>query len=102
MNSRPIKTYFEDLKNFTKSIRPKRDWNFLLILFLILVILSLAFDGYIYHGVVNGDMFIDTSTKNFTFEKLNINGLQNVINNFEDKNQKMNSLKATSLIDPSL
>jgi hypothetical protein len=85
-----------------QTINPKRNWKILLIIFIILILISLGFDGYMYRMIVNGDMYVSINKKEIVIGKLKSDDLKNILDSFVSKKAQITNLKVQNLIDPSL
>ena len=88
--------------NGRKTINPNRDWVILIIIFIIMIIASLAYDALMYKDIVSGEMYVSVSRGDLSIETLKTNDLKKLVDNFTIKKQKLTSLKIENLVDPSL
>ncbi|MFH1454794.1 MAG: hypothetical protein ABIF22_00485 [bacterium] len=83
-------------------VNPKRDWNILIILFLVFIVSSMGFDYYMYQQIVSGDMYVSVARTEIVIENLKSDDLKKILDNFETKKSKITTLKLENLVDPSL
>lgn len=83
-------------------VNPKRDWNILMISFVVFVAASVAFDYYMYQQTVSGDMYVSVDKTELVIVKLKSDDLKSILANFETKKSKITTLKINNLIDPSI
>ena len=93
---------FQTKFNFERRLNPKRDWNILIIIFIILLVISVGFDFYMYQQIVSGDMYVSVNKNDLVIENLKSSDLQRILNNFETKKTNMTTLKLKNLVDPSI
>jgi len=91
---------FENI-NLSK-IFPHRDWKIIIMFFVIFLSFGLFFDYQIYIITENGGFYVDTDSNSVRSERLNTNGINNIIKSFEDKSIRMKSLEKSILVDPSI
>lgn len=104
-----------DLKNIVKNIpltrdidpgkvviAPYRHWMILVSIFFVAFVVSAVFAVYLFMGVRNESLFVDTTPKDVGV-KLDVEKLEQVIKNFSTKEETSNNLKAGkgALVDPS-
>jgi hypothetical protein len=87
---------------FSGKLNPRRDWGILIWSFILIVIVFMAFDAYVYFGTDNGDMYVGLDNSELVIERLNTNKLSDVIKRFEVKRMELSDLKREPLIDPAL
>lgn len=92
----------KELSLSDKIVNPRRDWNILLILFVVFIVASIGFDTYMYLQIVSGDMYVSVNRSDLTIEALKTTELQKILDNFEAKKVKITTLKIENLVDPSL
>jgi len=80
----------------------KRDWNILLVIFLILLLASIGFDISMHQKIVSGDMYVSVNRNELIIENLKSNDLKKILDNFENKKAKITTLKMQNLVDPSI
>lgn len=85
-----------------KIVNPKRDWNILIILFIIFIIASIGFDFNMYQQIVGGDMYVSVKREELIIENLKTNDLKKILANFEAEKTLISTLKLENLVDPSL
>ena len=85
-----------------KRINPERDWKILTFFFIVLIILSIGFDAYIYEKIVSGDMYVNVQKNELMIENLKKDDLKKILDNFEAKKANFPNLKLQKLVDPSL
>jgi hypothetical protein len=80
------------------------DWKVLMIFFLLVMIVVISFSVHVFLGVRTGDMFKDDFVPVSHNETINRTVLDNVIKNFNDRAERLNSLqtKRPIFVDPSL
>ena len=83
-------------------VNPKRDWNILIILFIVLITSSVGFDFYMYQHIVSGDMYVSVTKTELVIENLKSDDLKKILENFETKKSKITTLKLENLVDPSI
>jgi hypothetical protein len=87
---------------FGNIVNPKRDWNILIIIFMVFTLGSVGYDYYLYQQIVSGDMYISVTREDIVVENLKSNDLQKILDNFEAKKAKITTLKLENLVDPSI
>jgi len=102
MNIDDIKNYIGNFSNYTNDIKPRRDWNVLLVILLIMFLGIMSFDAFLYYKNVGEDMYVSFDQKDIYVQKIKVENLNSVISYFENKITASASLKRTSLIDPSI
>lgn len=108
MNNIPINkllstdTLSKSVVSSTKIVNPKRDWNILIIIFIIFIIASVGFDFYMYQQITSGDMYISVNKNELTIENLKSLDLKKILDNFETKKSMIMTLKLENLVDPSI
>ncbi len=93
---------FKPIKLSGKIVNPKRDWNILIISFVVLILASIGFDSYMYWQIVNGDMYISVKKEELVIENLKSGDLQKISDIFDGKKSKTATLKLGNLVDPSI
>jgi hypothetical protein len=95
-------SFLEEISLSGKIVNPKRDWNILIILFVILIIASIGFDAYMYQQIVSGDMYVSVKREELVIEDLKTTELQKILDNFEAQKARITTLKIQNLVDPSI
>jgi len=95
-------TFSNSISFSEKIVNPKRDWNILMMIFVILVLSSVGFDFYMYKQIASGDMYISVKTEDLSIQKLKSNDLKNILDNFENKKARIMNSKLEISVDPSL
>ena len=93
---------FLDTFNARKVVKPQRDWKVLLGIFLIMIVSVAAFDASLYNRIADGEMYVSVTRAELNLQSLNTNGLENVVNDFQLKQENITTMKEENLVDPSL
>jgi hypothetical protein len=89
--------------NFSgKIVNPKREWFIIIIFSIVLILISVGFDAYMYTQIVSGEMYVSVKRSDLTIENLKTGALQNILNDFENKKAIIKTLKIGNLVDPSI
>ena len=102
MNIDDVKNYIGDFSNYTSDVKPRRDWNVLVVFLFVMFLGTMSFDAFLYYKNVGGDMYVSVDQKEVYIQTIKAANLNSVISYFENKKTTISNLKRTSLIDPSL
>lgn len=83
-------------------VNPFRDWKIIMIISVVIFLVLLSLDLYLYMRSAGGSMFVSGSKIEETLGRLDKINLNKVIDYFKAKEDTKLEMKKTSIIDPSL
>lgn len=86
------------------EINPRRDWNMILAVFVLVVFAIIAFGLYLYGKINSGSFFTTSRGNELPVETIDRSELKRVIKYYEAKSQSFQELKdkKPEIIDPSV
>ena len=93
---------FEKVFSSEKIVNPSRDWNILMIILSVIILISIIFDYSMYCQIVSGDMYVSVNRQDLVIENLKSKDLQRIVDNFDARKAKVSNLKLENLVDPSI
>lgn len=80
------------------------DWKFILVSFVVINIIFIIFNIYIFVKINSGEVFMSDQTKNTEIKTINKSGLDKVVNFYDQKKNIFSDIKKDNTIfeDPSM
>lgn len=87
-----------------KEINPRRDWNIILLFFVLTLIILIVFGSYLYRKISKGNLFVVPERNEPIAETIDRSELKKIFDYYETKSRlfEENKIKKPEVIDPSL